>query len=165
MQIAEFISPERIVRQSNIASKKRALEVVSGLIAGAQPNLLETEIFDCFLARERLGSTGIGHGVAIPHGRLKSVTHPIGAFVTLDKGVDFDAVDGAPVDLICALVVPIESTEEHLQILASLAALFGDGKVRENMRRAASAEELYMLLTGEEVALHRQEAAPTRRLS
>ena len=160
MQIAEFISPERVIRQSKVTSKKRALEEVSGLIAGAQPDLVETEIFDCLLARERLGSTGIGHGVAIPHGRLKSVTHPIGAFAALEKGVDFDAMDGAPVDLVCALVVPIESTEEHLQILAALAALFSDERLRENMRRAASAEELYALLTGEEVRRHRQAAAP-----
>lgn len=161
MRIAEFISPERVVRQSKVTSKKRALEVVSGLIAGAQPNLLETEIFDCLLARERLGSTGIGHGIAIPHGRLKSVARPIGAFAALEQGVDFDAMDGAPVDLVCALVVPSESTEEHLQILASLAALFSDAHLRDSMRRAASAAELYTLLTGEEVTRHRQAAAPT----
>jgi PTS system nitrogen regulatory IIA component len=161
MQIADFISPERVIRQSKVTSKKRALEEVSGLIAGAQADLLEMEIFDCLLARERLGSTGIGHGVAIPHGRLKSVTHPIGAFAVLEKGVDFDAMDGAPVDLVCALVVPVESTEEHLQILASLAALFSDERLRDSMRRATSAEEVYTLLTGEEVARHRQAATPT----
>ena len=160
MQLSEFISPERVISHSKVTSKKRALEEVSGLIAGAQPSLVETEIFDCLLARERLGSTGIGHGVAIPHGRLKSVTHPIGAFAMLEKGVDFDAMDGVPVDLVCALVVPIESTEEHLQILASLAALFSDEHIRESMRRAASAEELYTLLTGEEVKRHRQAASP-----
>ena len=161
MQIAQFISPERVVRQSKVTSKKRALEEVSGLIASGQPNLVETEIFDCLLSRERLGSTGIGHGVAIPHGRLKSITHPIGAFAALENGVDFDAMDGEPVDLICALVVPIESTEEHLQILASLATLFSDGRIRESMRRAASAEELFTLLTGEEVTRYRQAATPT----
>jgi PTS system nitrogen regulatory IIA component len=161
MQITEFISPERVVRESKVTSKKRALEVVSGLIAGAQANLLETEIFDCLLARERLGSTGIGHGVAIPHGRLKSLTHPVAAFAVLEKGVDFDAMDGEPVDLVCALVVPLESTEEHLQILASLAALFSDGRLRESMRQAGSAEEIYTLLTGEKVTRHRQAAAPS----
>ena len=130
MHIAEFISPERVVVQQQVASKKRALEVVSGLIAAAEPSLLETEIFDCLVARERLGSTGIGYGIAIPHGRLKAINHPIGAFAVLGKGVDFDALDGKPVDLVCALVVPAESTEEHLQILASLAALFSDEQLR-----------------------------------
>lgn len=161
MHIADFITPERVIWKSKVSSKKRALEEVSGLIAGAQPNLAEMEIFDCLLARERLGSTGLGHGVAIPHGRLKSVTHPIGAFAVLDKGVDFDAMDGAPVDLVCALVVPLESTEEHLQILASLAALFSDERLRDGMRHASGAEEVYTLLTGEHVTRQRQAATPT----
>ena len=161
MHIADFITPERVIWKPKVSSKKRALEEVSGLIAGAQPNLVEMEIFDCLLARERLGSTGLGHGVAIPHGRLKSVTHPIGAFAVLNKGVDFDAMDGAPVDLVCALVVPLESTEEHLQILASLAALFSDERLRDGMRRASGAEEVYTLLTGEHLTHHRQAATPT----
>ncbi len=160
MQIAEFISPERVVVRQQAGSKKRALELVSNLIAGAYPSLVETEVFDCLIARERLGSTGIGHGIAIPHGRLKSVDRPIGAFVLLEKGVDFDALDGKPVDMVCALVVPAESTEEHLQILATLAALFSDEQLRERLRRAASAAELYALLTGDERAPLRQTATP-----
>ncbi len=161
MHIAEFISPERVIRQSKVTSKKRALEEVSALIAGAQADLPETEIFDCLLARERLGSTGIGHGVAIPHGRLKSVSRPVAAFAVLEKGVDFDAADGAPVDLVFALVVPSESTEEHLQILASLAALFSDEDLRNKMRQATSSEEIYSLLTGQEIRRNRQAAAPS----
>jgi PTS system nitrogen regulatory IIA component len=159
MHIAEYISPERVVVQQQASSKKRALEVVSGLIASARPNLVETEIFDCLLARERLGSTCIGHGIAIPHGRLKTIDHPIGAFAVLAKGVDFDALDGKPVDLVCALVVPTESTEEHLQILASLAALFSDEHLREQLRHAASAEAVYALLSGDGLAPLRH-AAP-----
>jgi PTS system nitrogen regulatory IIA component len=161
MKIAEFIAPERVAIQSKVGSKKRALELVSALIAGAQPSLMETEIFDCLLARERLGSTGIGHGIAIPHGRLKSVDRPIGAFAVLEKGVDFDALDGEPADLVCALVVPAESTEEHLQILASLAALFSDEHLRERLRRAVSADELYALLTNDEVAPSRRAGSTT----
>ncbi len=161
MHIAEFISPERVVIRQQVGSKKRALELVSGLIAAAQPSLVETEIFDCLVARERLGSTGIGHGIAIPHGRLKAIDRPIGAFAVLEKGVDFDAMDGEAVDMVCALVVPAESTEEHLQILASLAALFSDAGLRERLRRAASAEELYTLLTGEKIATLRHAASPS----
>ena len=159
MHIVEFISPERVVVHQQVSSKKRALEVVSGLIAAARPSLVETEIFDCLVARERLGSTGIGHGIAIPHGRLKAVDQPIGAFAVLDKGVDFDALDGEPVDLVCALVVPAESTEEHLQILASLAALFSDEGLRERLRHAASAAEVHALLSGDGLAPLRH-AAP-----
>ena len=160
MHILEFISPERVIVRQKAGSKKRALELVSGLIAGAQPSLVETEVFDCLIARERLGSTGIGHGIAIPHGRLKSVAQPIGALAVLEKGVDFDAPDGAPVDVVCGLVVPAESTEAHLQILASLASLFSEERIRERLRRAASAEELYALLADTEVVPPRQAATP-----
>lgn len=160
MYIADFISPGRVLVRRQVSSKKRALELVSGLIAAAQPSLVETEVFDCLVGRERLGSTGIGHGIAIPHGRLKAVERPIAAFASLDKGVDFDALDGRPVDLICALVVPAESTDEHLQLLASLAELFSDGALRERLRKAASAAEAFAVLSGEVVPPLRHAAGP-----
>ena len=160
MHIADFISPQRVVVRRQVSSKKRALELVSALIAAAQPSLAETEVFDCLVARERLGSTGIGHGIAIPHGRLKSVEAPIAAFAALEKGVDFDALDGGPVDLICALVVPAESTEVHLQLLASLAELFSKGSLRERLRKAATATEVYALLAGEAMPPLRHAAGP-----
>ena len=160
MHIADFISPERVVVRCQVGSKKRTLELVSGLIASAQPSLADTEVFNCLVARERLGSTGIGHGVAIPHGRLKVVDGPIAAFASLEKGVEFDALDGAPVDLVCALVVPAESTEEHLQLLASLAELFGDASLRERLRKAATAAELYALLSAKAVPPLRHAAGP-----
>lgn len=160
MHIAEFISPERVVIHQQVSSKKRALELMSGLIAAAQPDLIETEIFDCLVGRERLGSTGLGHGVAIPHGRLKAVDRPIGAFAVLEQGVDFDAVDGEAVDLVFALVVPEESTEEHLQVLATLAALFSDEALRGRLRHATSPEELYTLLTGKADIPLRRAASP-----
>lgn len=160
MHISEFISPERIAARQQVNSKKRALELVSALIAGAETGLIETEVFDCLIARERLGSTGFGNGIAIPHGRLKTIKQPIGAFALLEKGVDFDALDGKPVDMVCALVVPAESTEEHLQILASLAELFSDEVLRERLRRAGSKAELYALLTGDSSAALKQAGSP-----
>lgn len=147
MHIGEFVTPDRIAYRLRAASKKRALELVSGLIASGDGTPTETEVFDCLIARERLGSTGLGHGIAIPHGRLKSLRRVTGAFVRLDKGVDFDTVDGEPVDMICALVVPPEAVESHLQVLAALANLFSRAEVRERLRRAASASELYAVLT------------------
>src|SRR3569833_3768467 len=122
MHIGEFITPEHIGYRLRAASKKRALELVSGLNAAGCITPAETEIFDCLVARERLGSTGRGHGIAIPHGRLKNIKRITGAFVRLDRGVDFDAGDGEPVDIICALVVPPEAAEAHLHVLASLAS-------------------------------------------
>lgn len=147
MQIGEFVTLDRIGYRLRAASKKRALELVSGLIASGEGTPTETEVFDCLIARERLGSTGLGHGIAIPHGRLKGLRRVTGAFVRLDQGVDFDTVDGEPVDIVCALVVPPEGVESHLQVLAALANLFSRAEVRERLRRAASASELYAVLT------------------
>lgn len=147
MQIGEFVTPDRVGYRLRAASKKRALELVSGLIASGDGTPTDTEVFDCLIARERLGSTGLGHGIAIPHGRLKGLRNVTGAFVRLDQGVDFDAIDGEPVDMICALVVPPEAVESHLQVLAALANLFSRAEVRERLRRAASASELYAVLT------------------
>ena len=117
------------------------------MIARGETGVTTIEVFDSLLARERLGGTGIGHGVAIPHGRLKNTDHTIGAFIKLQTAVDFDAIDNQPVDLIFALLVPEDSTQEHLQILAAIAGLFNDEQAREQLRRASSPEELYTIIS------------------
>jgi len=147
MEINEVFSPECVIAQKKIASKKRALEQLSDLLVIASPGLIQSEIFEGLVGRERLGSTGLGHGAAIPHGRLKSVERPVCAFLQLKTGVDFDAVDGQPVDLICALLVPEESTNEHLKLLAMLAEIFGDERFCEQLRAAQNDADLYQLLT------------------
>ncbi|HHM05621.1 MAG TPA: PTS IIA-like nitrogen-regulatory protein PtsN [Gammaproteobacteria bacterium] len=147
MEITELITPERVACGEAAGSKKKALEIISALIARADSRLVETEIFDALVARERLGSTGLGHGVALPHGRLASLDRTLGAFVRLDTGVDFDAADRQPVDLLFAMVVPEASTEEHLQILAKLARMFGDPVFRQRLREAPGTAEAYQLLT------------------
>ena len=129
--------------------------------AGGDDSLVETEVFDCLVARERRGCTGLGHGIAIPVGRLITLLLFTGAFVRLERGLDFDAGDGEPVDIICALVVPPEAAEAHLHVLASLASLFSRAEVRERLRRAASASELYAVLT-EHDAEPLKHAAPHR---
>ena len=124
------------------------LEFRAGLLATSSPSLTEVEIFDSLLNRERLGSTGLGTGVAIPHGRIPGIDAPVGAIVTLNSGVDYDAIDRQPVDLLFALLVPEESTDEHLQILASLAQMFSDRKLSARLRECESAEQLLQLLDG-----------------
>jgi len=146
MEIEEIFLPECVVAQKRISSKKRALEQLSELLVSATPSLTQTEVFEGLVARERLGSTGLGHGAAIPHGRLKAVTRPVCAFMQLQAGVDFDAVDNQPVDLICALLVPEESTSEHLELLAMLAEIFGDETFCKQLRAADSDAALYRLL-------------------
>lgn len=146
MRLSDIITPERVACDVTANSKKRALEQLSELIASGQDDLTGTEVFDSLLARERLGGTGVGHGVAIPHGRLERSRRAIGAFVTLQQGVDFDASDNEPVDLLFALIVPAESTDEHLQVLAMLATMFSDEQLRREARAADSDPRLYALL-------------------
>lgn len=146
MHLSDLITPERIACNIDAQSKKRALEQVSELISRDQDTISSIDVFDSLLARERLGGTGVGYGVAIPHGRLRNTEQTLGAFVKLRQGVDFDSADHQPVDLVFALLVPEESTEEHLQTLAQLAAMFSDDAFRSKLREAQTAEEIHNLL-------------------
>ncbi len=156
MHITQLLTADRIACQQELASKKRVLEALAELLAASIPSLPEVDIFDSLLSRERLGSTGLGTGVAIPHGRMTGIDAPVGAIITLKNGVDYDAMDHQPVDLLFALVVPEASTDEHLQILAALARMFSDRKLCENLRASQDAEQLLRALYGWE--LHRATA-------
>jgi PTS system nitrogen regulatory IIA component len=123
-------------------SKKRALQDAGELLASAQGGLNPRDVFDELITRERLGSTGLGEGVAIPHCRIDGITSPHGALITLATPVDFDAPDGVAVDLIFALIVPHEGREAHLQVLAELARIFSEPENRARLRAAASDAEL-----------------------
>lgn len=147
MQLSEIINVDRIKSGINVKSKKRALEALSELVTQDQNQLDASDIFDSLIARERLGATGVGYGIAIPHGRIKNCKKITGAFIQLDQGVDFDAVDNQPVDMMFALVVPEESTDEHLQVLALLASMFNEESFREKLRQSKSNDETYQLLT------------------
>lgn len=147
MQLSDIITPERVAAQVHVTSKKRVLETISHIIANnSATSLSATEIFDSLIARERLGTTAIDNGVAIPHGRLKNNAQTIGAFVQLSEGIDCDALDRKDVQLLFALLVPEESTEEHLQLLARLAQMFSDAQLREQLRTASDSQALYELL-------------------
>jgi len=147
MNIIDILSPSNIVNTVNVSSKKRALEKLVELVTKENPDLIEEEIFESLVSRERLGSTGIGHGVAIPHGRVQTGGKSIGVFLQLQDAIDFDAIDGKPVDLIFGLLVPKDSTDEHLQILASLATLFSNEDMCDNIRQANDANEIHSLIT------------------
>lgn len=146
MQLTDFLTTDRIACDVNAHSKKRALEELSELISHDQSSISATDIFDCLLSRERLGSTGVGFGVAIPHGRLKDSDHTTAALIQLNHGIDFDAVDNQPVDLLFALVVPDKATEEHLKILALLAAMFKEDELRAQLREAKNPEDIMQLV-------------------
>ncbi|WP_295385226.1 PTS sugar transporter subunit IIA [uncultured Thiodictyon sp.] len=141
----DFINAGRIARGLEIASKKRLLETLARLLATDHPGLEPDAVFERLLERERLGSTGLGHGIALPHARIKAIPQSLGAFVSLTQGVDYDAADGEPVDLAFALLVPETATEEHLQLLAELAGRFNDPELRRRLRQADNAAAILNL--------------------
>ena len=147
MNINDLISPDRVECNLNASSKKRALEQLSDLLARSSGNLSAEEIFESLVERERLGSTGLGHGVAIPHARLTGREEATGAFIKLNHGVDFDAVDKQPADLLFALLVPEHFTDEHLEILSELARIFDNEKFRRQLRDATDPVQIYDLLS------------------
>lgn len=145
MNIASLLTVERIDCASETSSKKRLLEMLADMLATANPELSASSILESLLHRERLGSTGIGHGVAIPHGRLAGIDQAYGALITLNEGVDYDAPDHQPVDLLFALIVPEQSTEEHLQILATLAQSFSDKETSNKLRHCRNSQDILNL--------------------
>jgi len=147
MHIHDLITPQRVTTSLPASSKKRLLEKLSNLLGEGEPELDEYAAFQALIERERLGSTGIGNGVALPHGRVKGLQHPVGAFATLDHEMDYDSIDHKPVTMVFALLVPENATEEHLQILASLAGLFRDKHLRDELLHAKNPEELYSCLS------------------
>lgn len=146
MQLIDLLTPDNVASGVNAGSKKRALEMASEELAREQEQASSRQILEGLCAREKLGSTGLGHGVAIPHARMAGLDQPAGAMIRLAEPVDFDAADREPVDLIFALVVPEAATEEHLQLLGQIAELFGDENRRENVRRADDAKAMYELI-------------------
>lgn len=143
--IAEILPENHIVLDMEAGSKKRLFEEVARLLA-AEQSLPEQDVFECLFARERLGTTGLGQGVAIPHGRHACIQETVGVFVRLKEGIDFDAPDGKPVSLVFVLLVPASATGEHLEILAHLAECFSDKNVRAGLMAAQSAQEARSLL-------------------
>ncbi|HEX4938154.1 MAG TPA: PTS IIA-like nitrogen regulatory protein PtsN [Candidatus Kapabacteria bacterium] len=143
MELAEIITPERVFDHVTGASKKKILETAAGLIARQFPELDPNELFDSLVAREKLGSTGLGKGIAIPHCRATHCGSAIGTFIKLESPVDFDAIDRQPVDMLFVLLVPKAAHEEHLNILAKIATLLNDDRRRETIRRAPSPQAIY----------------------
>jgi len=135
MNISDILTPERTFADLKCASKKRTLESISHWLGDQMSEFDGKELFNALINREKLGSTGFGDGIAIPHCRLDSCTQVTGALIRLAKAVDFDAIDAQPVDLLFVLLVPLEATDEHLQILATLAGSFGNAYARPLMQR------------------------------
>ena len=146
MKFSNLIKIDQIQLNLPISSKKKALEAISEIVTENYPEYNTNKVFETLIERERLGSTGIGHGVALPHGRLSDCNDTIGIFISLSSGVDYDAIDRQPVNLLFALLVPENSTQEHLEILAKLAEFFREESNRLKLENATSSETVYNLL-------------------
>lgn len=147
ISLGDIFSPDRVCCDADASSKKKTLELLSELMSSAQGAPDSRVVADRLLARERLGSTALGHGVAIPHGRCANLSSAVAAFIKLREGVDFDAPDGEPVDLVVGLLVPEECTDGHLQLLAQLAELFSQGELRDKLRSSISPPDLLQILS------------------
>ena len=143
MQIESLISPGRTLCGIEGGSKKRALELLANTIAQDIPEIDADELFRRLIGRERLGSTGIGHGVAIPHCRVEHCKGTVGALITFADPIDFDAIDSQPVDILFAMLVPEDAHDEHLQTLHTLAGALNNPEYRQRLRKATSDEALY----------------------
>lgn len=141
MTISALLSPERIFINTDISSKKRLLEFISDNIAD-QFDLPQNRIYNNLLDRERLGSTGLGNGFAIPHARLNDLDATIACFIRLNQPVKFEAPDNKPVDLVFAIIIPEKATDEHLEILSSLAKIFSQAETCDAIRSAGSSDEI-----------------------
>lgn len=144
--ISKLLPPANVVVDLDVSSKKRLFEQ-AGLLFENNQGIGRALVFDSLFARERLGSTGLGQGVAIPHGRIKRLREPVGAFIRLRAPLPFDAPDGAPVGVLFVLLVPEQATEEHLQILSELAQMFSDRAFREEVGKQPDAAELHRYIT------------------
>jgi len=145
-RLSAILPAAQVLVSVDATSKKRAFEE-AGLLFESQHGLNRALITDSLFARERLGSTGLGHGVAIPHGRIKGLKQPLAAVFQLDSPIGFDAPDEQPVQLMIFLLVPEAATQKHLEILSEIAELLSDSVLRERMKVAADAQGLHELIT------------------
>jgi PTS system nitrogen regulatory IIA component len=146
--VTELLSPDRARCHVSCSSKKRIFEIIAEAVGEDHPDLDAADVITQLLDRERLGSTGLGRGIAIPHCRLEHCSEPMGVIMTLEEPTDFDAPDDQPVDLLFALLVPKEATQEHLDMLAAIARLFSQEEFCEKLRACDTEGCLYETAVG-----------------
>jgi len=152
MNLKDLVSPDTVICNADVVSKKRALELLADLLARKTEADKSFDIFQLLTEREKLGSTSLGHGIALPHARTDLCKQAIGVFIRTKKGIDFDSPDHEPTDLLFALMVPEHYTDEHLNILAGLAGMFNDENFCQNLRSADNDTELFHRLTSRDVS-------------
>jgi len=143
--VSTLLKPENVFSGLEAGSKKRLFELVGQALQSSE-GVAAREVSESLSSRERLGCTALGHGIAIPHGRIKGLNEAACAFVRMSEPIDFDAPDSVPVDLLFILLVPAAATDLHLQILAELAQMFSEKEMRDKLRAAADSTELFRLI-------------------
>lgn len=146
-RLASILSPSQVLAQVDVTSKKRAFEE-AGLLFENLHGLSRALVTDSLFSRERLGSTGLGHGVAIPHGRIKGLKAPMAAVFQLARPIGFDAPDDVPVSLLIFLLVPEAATQKHLEILSEIAELLSDNVLRDQLTVSQDSLQLHGLISG-----------------
>ncbi len=144
--IAQLLPESNIIIDLDVTSKKRVFEQV-GLLFENTLHIARSQVFDSLFAREKLGSTGLGQGVAIPHGRIKGLREAAAALVRMKEAIPFDAPDGLPVSIACVLLVPEKATDQHLLILSELAQMFSNKNFREKLLHSRDAKEIHQLIS------------------
>jgi len=144
-RLAAILPSAQALVQVDVTSKKRAFEE-AGLLFENMHGLNRALVADSLFARERLGSTGLGHGVAIPHGRIKGLKSPLAAVFRLTQAIGFDSPDEQPVCLLFFLLVPEASTQKHLEILSEIAEMLNDSGFRESLKQCTVAQDLHQLI-------------------
>jgi PTS system nitrogen regulatory IIA component len=147
MNITDLLAPDAILAGVKAQSKKQLLQELSAR-AHLQTRLPERRIFETLIERERLGTTGVGSGIAIPHGRMNEANAITGVFARLEHAIDYEAVDSQPVDLVFMLLAPENAGADHLKALARVSRILRDKNICEKLRAASSAEAIYAILTG-----------------
>lgn len=153
MHLGDFISPNSVLPSLKAKTKKQLLQELASR-AGRLTGLPERSIFDVLLQRERLGSTGLGQGIAIPHGKIAGLKGIVGIFARLGEPIDFDAIDGEPVDIVFLLLAPEGAGADHLKALARISRLLREGSAVEKLRVSKDAAALYAVLTEGETSSH-----------
>jgi PTS system nitrogen regulatory IIA component len=148
ISLEKVLNPNLVFCKEPRGSKKKALEQIAHYAAEVQPQLDEINIFNSLISRERLGSTGIGQGIAIPHCRVEQCNEVLGILMTLVEPIPFDAIDNEPVDVLFTLIVPQEATSEHLDLLSQLAEKFNNPQFCESLRACNSHSELHQKMIG-----------------
>jgi nitrogen PTS system EIIA component len=153
MDIAEILAPQAVLHRLKAPSKKKLITELAGhaaAVAGLDP----AKVFETLWEREKLGSTGVGHGIAIPHGRMGKLEKIAGTFALLEEAVDFESIDEAPVDLVFVLLTPVDAGADHLKALARVSRLMRNTAVCEKLRVAGDRAQLYALLTEPTAGVH-----------